>query len=282
MTPRGAWSDFWASASSDACLPNAPPPVRTALATAWADFATMLPSAGRVLDIASGNGAVLRALREARRDLVLEGIDYADVGPAARGLGIRGGIDADALPFAEASFDAVTSQFGIEYCPAGAVAEASRVLRVGGYLLLIIHHAASPAIAHNRARHAAMAALDEAGLFALAQRVAAGQPEDPRTAEAIALSRRRHAAQSISDELPMAIGQVLQRGGGIAGVATIEARVRAELARLAAMIAAARNDDGIAVIADGLGAAGCVVHAAPLRTAAGEIVAWQVSGTRDR
>lgn len=280
MTPRGAWSDFWAAAGSDACLPNAPLPVRAALTSAWTDFAVSLPPAARVLDIAAGNGAVLRAMRDARSDLSLQGVDYAEVGPAARGHGVTGGIDANALPFSDAEFDAVTSQFGIEYCQAGALSEAGRVLRDGGCLRFLIHHVASPAIAHNRTRHAAMIALDDAGLFALARMVAAGRPEDSRVAAAIAHARRQHSAQSISDELPLAIGQMLQRGGGVAGIATLEARVTAEMERLAAMVAAARDDAGIAVIADGLRVAGCAADVAPLRTTQGEIVAWKIDGTR--
>lgn len=280
MTPRGAWSDFWASAGGEACLPNAPAPVRETLAAVWAALAAVLPPAARVLDIAAGNGAVLRALLAARPDLNLAGIDYADVGPAARQLGIIGGIDAAKLPFENAAFDAVTSQFGIEYCPDGALIEAGRVLRPGGPLCLVVHTVDSPAIAHNRARHAALAALDAAGLFGLARAVAAGHREDPRLAAAIADARRRHAAQSVSEELPVAIGQLLQRGSGVAAIATIEARARAEMARLAAMIAAARDDNGIAALADGLRAAGCDVRAENLRTATHEIVAWQISGRR--
>ena len=98
----------------------------------------------RVLEIAAGTGVVTRRLAEVLgRDT---SIVASDLNPPmlehARALGTARPVewrqaDAMALPFADASFDAVVCQFGVMFFPhkAAAFAEARRVLRPGGTLL---------------------------------------------------------------------------------------------------------------------------------------------------
>jgi SAM-dependent methyltransferase len=97
-----------------------------------------------VLDVACGAGNV--ALVAARRYCDVAGIDIADnlierarLRAAADGLDLdfRTG-DAQALPFADESFDIVTSAFGIIFAPdqPQAAAEAVRVCRDGGRIAL--------------------------------------------------------------------------------------------------------------------------------------------------
>ena len=113
-----------------------------------------MPRNARVLDIASGDGCVMADLLRARRDLKPIGIDQAPVlPPPPRGAKLRGGVEMDALPFADASFAAVTSQFGLEYGDVDETArEIVRVLEPGGLVGLIVHREDSPILAHNRAR----------------------------------------------------------------------------------------------------------------------------------
>ena len=104
---------------------------------------TMNLSAGsRVLDIAAGNGNV--TLAAARRFCAVTSTDYVEAllergGERARAerLNVEFRVaDAEALPFDDASFDAVVSTFGIMFAPdqARAAAEAVRVCRPGGLL----------------------------------------------------------------------------------------------------------------------------------------------------
>jgi len=99
-----------------------------------------LRSGQRVLDVAAGNGNV--SLAAARRFCDVTSSDYV---PAllergkqraeADGLAIAfREADAEALPFAEASFDIVTSSFGVMFTPnqEQAAAELLRVCRPGG------------------------------------------------------------------------------------------------------------------------------------------------------
>lgn len=246
-----AWSRYWARETSGACLPGAPPAVQQALIGTWrALFAAEIGPTGNgpveLLDVASGGGAVLRILRDCRPDIAGIGIDAADVGPAAAALGVRGGIAAEALPFPDHRFALVTSQFGLEYCQRPAWAEAVRVLAPGGSLQLVCHHGGSAAVTHNGQRLAAMMAMTGAGLFELADRVAAGLGEPPALAEAVARARAAHARQAVTQELPAALGHWVRNRRRDA-VQAIRQEAEAEMARLAAMQQAALDADAIAV-----------------------------------
>src|SRR5205823_9444169 len=89
-----------------------------------------------VLDLACGPGLVAAAAAE--RGASPGGLDFSSAMIAlvcARNPSIRfeeG--DAEALPFADASFDAVVANFGVHHVadPVQALCEARRVLRPGG------------------------------------------------------------------------------------------------------------------------------------------------------
>ncbi len=97
-----------------------------------------------VLDVAAGNGNA--TLAAARRHAVVTSTDYVqallDKGRAraeAEGLSIDFRLaDAEALPFADASFDVVLSTFGVMFTPEHrrAAGEMLRVLRPGGRIAL--------------------------------------------------------------------------------------------------------------------------------------------------
>jgi SAM-dependent methyltransferase len=94
----------------------------------------------RVLDVACGNGnATLAAARRFARvtgaDYVPELLAKAHARALAEGLDIElVEADAEALPFADASFDVVLSTFGVMFAPnhAQAASELVRVTRPGG------------------------------------------------------------------------------------------------------------------------------------------------------
>ena len=96
----------------------------------------------RVLDVGCGNGAYLAELaRRAHRGLVC-GCDMSIgmlVTPHANGSGPLGVADAQYLPFADHTFDAVLAMHMLYHVPdrALAIRELRRVLRPGGVLLVV-------------------------------------------------------------------------------------------------------------------------------------------------
>jgi ubiquinone/menaquinone biosynthesis C-methylase UbiE len=94
----------------------------------------------RVLDVAAGNGNA--TLAAARRGCLVTSTDYvgsllergAERARAERLEVTFQTADAEALPFADASFDAAVSTFGVMFAPdhAKAAAELARVVRPGG------------------------------------------------------------------------------------------------------------------------------------------------------
>jgi SAM-dependent methyltransferase len=103
-----------------------------------------LVAGARVLDVATGSGNA--AIAAARRECDVVGIDYvpsllerADVRARAEGLQLELlEADAEALPFADASFDAVVSVVGVMFAPnqEQAASELVRVCRPGGTIAL--------------------------------------------------------------------------------------------------------------------------------------------------
>jgi SAM-dependent methyltransferase len=99
-----------------------------------------LRSTERVLDVAAGNGnatlaAARRGCRVTSTDYVAALLDRGAERAAAERLEVRfQQADAEALPFADASFDAVLSTFGVMFAPdhAKSAAEMARVCRPGG------------------------------------------------------------------------------------------------------------------------------------------------------
>lgn len=218
---RGAWASYWCreGAAEAGCIGESEA-IRAVLLATWSQFARALPPRAAVLDLATGNGAVLAVLRAARRDLALTGVDAAPRLPRpAGGITFRAGVAIERLPFSDARFAAVTSQFGIEYAdPEPAAGELARVLRSGGRCQLVVHHAESPVVRHNLARLAALrwASLDS-GLLAKARafarsRQALALPTPAAFGEAIGEARQRFPEQSVAAEFLTGVVQVLDSG----------------------------------------------------------------------
>jgi len=100
----------------------------------------------RILEIACGTGVVTRAMSAALPGVT---IVATDLNPAmldqAKAAGTKGKVewqqaDALALPFPDASFDAVVCQFGVMFFPdkAKGYAEARRVLKPGGVFIFSV------------------------------------------------------------------------------------------------------------------------------------------------
>jgi len=161
MDERKAWDLFWsydrlASFGTGQGAGN----YGAAIATGWREFFASLPAGARVLDLCTGNGAIAVMAVEAGDGLKVTGADLASVQPAAfvskdkktlKKIRFLSDTPAEHLPLEDASFDAVVSQYGIEYSELDqSLPEAVRVLAPGGRLRFACHAAEGTVAAETK------------------------------------------------------------------------------------------------------------------------------------
>jgi SAM-dependent methyltransferase len=219
--------------------------------------AAAVGAGSRVLDLACGPG--LAAAAAARRAALPVGVDFC-AAMLARARAAHRAIrfeeaDAEALPFAEGSFDAIVSNFGVHHFPdpVRALGEARRVLRPGGRIAFT-SWAAPP---ENPAWKLLFDAVAAHGDPAAAQAPPAGgglrRPEEAR-AVLLAAGFVQVAAQPVERRWRLdAAGDLLAgfQQGTVRTAALIAAQTPAALAAIsaaiAANIAAYRGPEGYAV-----------------------------------
>jgi ubiquinone/menaquinone biosynthesis C-methylase UbiE len=130
-TPAGVaghWDRYWAAVRIAACFEGADGNYEQEIRGHWENFFGGLPAAVRVLDIVTGNGAILMIARRVSEDagleLALTGIDAAridtlkhlgEMATAPEGAQFHGAVDAAALPFEDSSSEALCAQYSVEY-----------------------------------------------------------------------------------------------------------------------------------------------------------------------
>ena len=147
----------------------------------WHGIFDRLPTRARIVDLATGNGAVAllaaRYSHRRQRDFEITAIDFADIDPQRqlagkavarhlpriRFLG-RTRIERTTLP--DGTLDLAMSQFGFEYAqPDAAAAEVERILkRSGGLFAAMIHHADSAIVRQAKDGIEQVAICEQSGL----------------------------------------------------------------------------------------------------------------------
>ncbi|MDJ0908865.1 MAG: class I SAM-dependent methyltransferase [Woeseiaceae bacterium] len=155
------WSDYWEK-DGDAggeVFVSAQGGRHPALAEYWQAVFADLAKGASVLDVASGAGSIFAHL-DAEHGFELHATDIAPEALAALSERIPGVTTAvsgaDELPYEDASFDLVVSQYGIEYAGRDAFAEAARLVKPGGRLAALVHIEDGYVDSNNKAQ------LDEA------------------------------------------------------------------------------------------------------------------------
>lgn len=187
---RWAWDRYWHADRVASCMDGAGSSNYDArIAEAWAEHFAVLPRRTRILDLCTGNGAIAVMAMEASPGFEVTGVDLASIEPAAfvssnldqlRRIRFVPNMPAEALSLPAGGFDAVVSQYGIEYSDMDrSLPEAVRMLAPGGRLRFAMH-AAEGAVAADTRRSIGEAEflLDEIDLTGRAERcLAAPSPE---------------------------------------------------------------------------------------------------------
>ncbi len=284
--------------------------------TLWVDYFGTLPDGACIVDIGTGNGAIVEiALHVARHRGVrfdVHGVDIAAIDPfrdvpAAAGR-LHGAhfhpcTPAERLPFASASVDAASGHYALEYTDmAATLAELARVLRAGASARFVLHHAESRLAASARADQQQFADLLDTialpaalrALFDVAADDAAGaQAAGMALRDAIRALKQRHLQQDgdpfgrpahIALDAARQLLELRNRAGPAlarAEIARLESDWRAGQQRLADLIAHALDASQFAALLETAVRAGFTVGASGvLYDENSALLGWQLALTR--
>lgn len=169
------WSRLWDSGALHSCGHALEGNYDGPIARHWQQRFEHVRHNGMVVDLGTGNGALLLLARQVRPDLQLHGVDLARIDPAThcqtdaesyRQITFHGQCSMDQLPFAEHSIDLVVSQYGFEYGPApGTLQEILRCLAPDGGLSLLLHGRDSGIWHNSRHQLSAAQAIEDSEAF---------------------------------------------------------------------------------------------------------------------
>ncbi len=146
------WSVYWESPQLHSCAAGINPKDQQQVEAFWRDFAVHLESGSKIIDMATGNGAVPHALLSGNSDLDITAIDIAEIQPeklfaqypTLAKVEFHSNVDitnVDAELISEGTAEYITSQFGVEYAElAGVINSAHRLLISGGKIRWLMHN----------------------------------------------------------------------------------------------------------------------------------------------
>jgi SAM-dependent methyltransferase len=298
---RSAWTQYWDDGHTESLPEDRAAGLLVAFDSAWREFFSGFPDRARLLDLATGGGDVVRRAIAVGRNFNITGVDLADISAVSAalqvaGIGFTGNTDLSNLPFPDATFDGVTSQFGIEYADVSAAThEAIRVLAPGGRGRFVLHRADSAitqgvarSLAAERSVFADSSAFQSGKtVFELHQRSAspaaiAEAEAEFRRATGVLQSRLRSERAFGPARNVVAFLTSLANAPGLHAPADAlrqmdiaERQIQTRTLRKQAQIDAALNRQGVDKVAESLAGAGAVVGSPQeLKYPGGRILGW--------
>lgn len=140
------WSDYWLNdGQAGEVFVDSKGQKPSYVKNHWRSELSGLRDASKVIDLACGAGSIFEDLAESKaRSMELHASDISQVAldilkkriPEVQALQCS----TSEMPFSDKSFDAVVSQFGVEYAGIEAFSEAGRLVGPGGLLSIISHY----------------------------------------------------------------------------------------------------------------------------------------------
>ena len=266
--PTYAWDQYWRDGRLASCGGEGGANYQSTIADGWRRFFNTLPDGARVLDVCAGNGAVARLVAEAAKarnlHVTIDAVDSASIHPEDPGfeadaIRFHPRTRAENLPFPDATFDVIVSQYGIEYTDVErSLIELKRVSRQAIRIRFVTHATGSIVVQGAKDQIDEAKRLAGTGIFpaaaALVQATAGSAPatdlEPARRNFQNALQSLQAAAARAADQgMYQNVGAVIvhamrqqARVGArpvLDKIAETELAIKAHEARLSAMRAAA-------------------------------------------
>lgn len=225
------WSDYWATGALTSLPQDFSFNYDGEVEAFWHQQFDALPAPARLLDVCTGNGpiALLAAAwsRENERDLEITAVDAANLHPdliARRApesvdlierIRFVGQTPIETLPFDDACFDLLTSQFGLEYSDLDRAApQLARVMLPGGRLAAVCHGADSDLIATMGEEQTDYERLEQSRLLDVLRSWESGQLADPDFRGRLDRLLRRLATDPATRTSPL-LSSVVQAMAGL-------------------------------------------------------------------
>ena len=300
MKKQQAWQQYWQQGKQQSCI--ASEGEQHLVKKLWLDWQLLLPKQSIVLDLATGNGAVITNLLDGGNtsEHQYTGVDYAKINPPAlredlaKFVSFIEEADIANLPLADHSVDGVTSQFGFEYAEQkAAVLELIRVLRCGGHFQLIIHHANGEIVRANKQRFSELSLLmaegsliDNAKDFVY-DRLSLDQIEVK--AQTFIKQHQTQLTKSITGQVLESINQAIflqqkqkqDHSNAKSMITLLENKLAAEQARLAQLLNVAKSESSIEALVNELQSYGAICQHSEVLTEDKLTFAWLIQGVKN-
>ena len=304
------WESYYRSGHLVSCPVGPEAGYTLELREAWVEFFSPLADGARVVDIATGNGAVALLAKDAaaalRRCFEIHGVDLAQIDPprhVSNGRSLFGdirfhaGVAAESLPFEAGSVDALGGQYALEYTDIPrTLAEAFRVIKPGGRCQFILHHRDSIIVENARESLAHTAyVLEETKILRKYRRFCELERDAPARAKGawrdlralgdqlrnrIAASGNPLVLDYVNDSLRRMVEQrrSLSHGQMMGAIGTVEQELRSSARRLQGLVGAAQSGQDMSAIERELEAAGFTgAQRCPQLHGGDHLVGWRLN-----